>query len=435
MRTLAGRLAVSVLFSMTSAAATSFLTVAQHDSGRSYLDQPSAAVSADGRFVAFTSFARLAPADTNNNRDIYVLDRTRKLVTLESLAPDGPPWDIDSDHPSLSSDGRFLVYQSDGKVVLRDRQDAVAKILAIGRAPAISADGRTVVFVSDSTTLVPGPDANGSGDDVYVIDVATGAIRRISVDSRGVQAASGASIAPSVSADGRYIAFVSTAMLDSGVVEKTVRSDSSPRPHQNVYVRDMERGVTTRVSVAAGRRETDGDSWAPVMSGDGRSVAFVSTATNLVKDDRNRVADVFVADLATRTIELISRSVTKGSGNGASVNPAISFDGRYVAFQSEASDLVCASHCSLKDEDINLLWDVFRFDRRDRVMIRASEDEAGGWLEASTGPALDASGAILAFSSRHPNDAADTKNDFDLFITDLCCRSRDCDRAPRHTGS
>ena len=135
--------------------------------------------------------------------------------------------------------------------------------------------------------------------------------------------------------------------------------------------------------------------------------------------DRNRSSDVFIVDTRTGAIELVSRSAGGGSANGASVHPALSGDGRFVAFQSTASDLICKDRCGGADEDINLLWDVFLFDRNAAVMTRISADAAGSWMEASAGPALDAAATVIAFSSRHAIGPADTKNDFDLFIARL----------------
>jgi TolB protein len=157
------------------------------------------------------------------------------------------------------------------------------------------------------------------------------------------------------------------------------------------------------------------DSWGPVISANGRYVAFVSYAADLVSGDGNRSPDVFLADAHLDSIELVSRSASRRSGNGASRAPAISADGRIVAFQSLASDLICLK-CSTVLEDINLLSDVFVLDRATRRMTRVSGDAGGGWMEPSIGPALDASGTVVAYSSRHPSDAIDTQNDFDLFV-------------------
>jgi Tol biopolymer transport system component len=392
MRTIAGALALL------------FVAIAQRDPQRTFLDPPSVAISADGRYVAFTSYERLAPADTNDCRDVYVLDRTSGQVTLESLTPEGRTATADSEHPGISGDGRFLVYQTRGDVVLRDRQEGLTTILAAGREPSISADGRSVVF-----------SAHGEIDR---IELPALGVRRIGIDAGGPQASSGASVSPSVSADGRYVAFASTADLDPAAVGKKpdVSVGGLHRAFSQIYVTDTVLGVTTRLGKGAGGRPADGDNWGPVISANGGFVAFVSSATNLVADDRNRSSDVFLADLHSGSVELVSRSSKHGTGNGASRSPALSWDGRFVAFQSEASDLVCSARCGVTDEDINLLWDVFLLDRQTGRMTRVSEDKTGGWMEGSGGPAIDAAGEVVAFSSRHPIDAADTKNDFDLFI-------------------
>jgi Tol biopolymer transport system component len=228
--------------------------------------------------------------------------------------------------------------------------------------------------------------------------VATGHLGRINLASGGGDPLpSGVRVTPSLSADGRFVAFGAAARPSTG---------HAPRPLSQVYVRDNQLNTTFRVS----------EGWRPVISADGRYVAFVSGATNLVAGDRNRSPDVFLADLKTGSIELVSRSATGGSANGRSMAPALSADARFVAFQSEASDLVCARHCAPADDDINLLWDVFVLDRRDHSMTRLSADAAGGWMEASVGPSVDSAGDVMAFSSRHPTDAADVKNDFDLFV-------------------
>ncbi|MSO29624.1 MAG: hypothetical protein EXQ48_01590 [Acidobacteria bacterium] len=141
----------------------------------------------------------------------------------------------------------------------------------------------------------------------------------------------------------------------------------------------------------------------------------MSAVADFVSGDRNRSSDIFLADMQLGSIELVSRNHSGGSGNGASRGPFVSADGRVIAFQSLASDLIC-SPCSRALEDINLLWDVFVLDRQTGTMTRVSTDAAGGWMEPSTGPVLDSSGNLVAYSSRHPIDAADTLNDFDLFV-------------------
>ena len=407
---------------------TILLTIPQRDELRLESSLAPAGLNADGRWVAFDSYARLAPADTNNHRDVYVLDRTTGRVTLESLTTEGQVLTGDSSYPRLSGDGRYLVFETavsgaddtamGAEVVLRDRVQNTTRRVSRGdsgrmqssRSPAISEDGRIVVFASGATDLVPGRDENGVMEDVYLFEVTTGLMRRISVDSRGVQPQDAASFAPSVSADGRYVAFTSNATLDGGEARS-----SSGRPIASVYVRDMQLGVTERVSVCAGGIAPDGTSSSPAISRDGRYVAFASEATNLVPGDRNRSADIFLRDLRTHSTLLISRSASGGAANGQSGSPVVSADGRFVAFQSQASDLICARRCPAADQDINLLSDVFLFDRATGVMTRISAGP-GGWAEESAAPQIDAAGDVIAFTSRHPIDERDIKNDFDLFI-------------------
>jgi hypothetical protein len=163
----------------------------------------------------------------------------------------------------------------------------------------------------------------------------------------------------------------------------------------------------------------EGDSSQPSISGDGRYVAFASEAANIAANDVNRGPDVFLFDRDTSTTTRVSRSTDGSSPNGASLNAVISADGRYVAFQSDAGNLTCAGRCPGILEDINLLWDVFVWDRVTGHMSRASEDELGGWMEWSVGPAIDQSGSVIAFSSRHPMDASDQRDDLDLFVRGL----------------
>jgi len=232
----------------------------------------------------------------------------------------------------------------------------------------------------------------------------------VSVDSAGRQLPTGSSFAPSVSADGRYVAFSSTAPLDgTGVPSR------GARPSVNIFVRDLMSSVTTRVSVRPDGSLPNGSSYAAAISGDGRYIAFVSDATNLVSGDRNRAPDIFLFDAKTRTTELVSRGEAGGSGNGASTQPAISTSGTVVTFQSDASDLTCARRCAAALRDINLVADVFVFDRRTREIRRVSTGRTS-WMEPSLAPAVDGTGAVIAFSSRHPRDPSDEGDDYDLFV-------------------
>jgi Tol biopolymer transport system component len=408
------------------------LTVPQEDAWRFATSPASASVSPDGRYVALTSYASLVPADTNGRADIYVLDRATGIVTLESAMADGRALTGDSRYPRLSGDGRCLVFQTslsigdearpDTDIVLRDRMRDTATLVGrdtphggplLSRYPSISEDCRWVVFASAGTDLVPGRDENGSREDVYAFDVSTRALRRLSVNSRGEQSSVGASFAPAISRNGRYVAFTSSADLDPRFARA---SSSPPNRETQIYVRDTELGTTTLVSAGPELTLPDGASYDAAISRDGRYVAFSSQATNMARGDRNRSADVFLRDLQTQTTTLVSRRADGGTANGPSGTPAISADGRFIAFQSEASDLVCVRRCPAALDDVNLLSDVFLFDRAADRMTWISALPSGGWPEESGGPDVDATGGIVTFASRHPIDEHDVRNDFDLFI-------------------
>jgi Tol biopolymer transport system component len=394
------RAAMLMLATAVSANPTGFVTLPQADAHRSLADATSVSVSEDGRFVAFTSFARLVPADVDRCRDIYIFDRTTSRVSLESEPQERCEEDGDADHPRLSGDGRMLVYQLSGQILLRDRRTGSARTLGDGDAPAISADGNAVTFVAKASPA--------GADQIRVVNVSTGAVARVHPGT-DAEHFTGAYADPSLSRDGRVVAFAAIA-AGAGPPE-----NHSRRPFWHVYAGHVADSSAVRLS-GMQARAADGDSWQPAISGDGRIVAFTSTATNLVEGDQNRTADVFAVDVGTGAIELLSRNMKRVTANGRSSHPAVSVDGRFVVFQSDASDLVCASRCRTADEDINLLTDVFVVDRQTKIVRRVSADSGGEWMEASGGPAIDGAGRVIAFSSRHATGAADTSNDFDLYI-------------------
>ncbi len=356
------------------------LTVEQRDANHSMSAHASAAVSADGRFVAFTTYSRLVPADTDDWSDVYVLDRERQRVTLESADTAG--FTGDASHPGISGDGRHVVFERANGVILRDRRDGVTRIIGEGRQPAIADAGHLVVFAAGSHNGVADADVNGERTDIYVADVQGAQVRKVSVGMAGLDPSAAASVHPSASSDGRFVAFASRPQVHG----------TAAQPH--VFVRDTERNVTTLA----------GGGWDPSISGDGRFVAFTGL--------RDRMPHIFLADLQTGATRIVTNSVRRGLANGASGKPKMSLDGRFVVFQSEASDLVAA-------EDVNLLWDVFVFDRTTGTTSRVSGDPDGVWMAPSGGPSIDARGSVLAFSSRHPTDVSDKRNDFDLYVATL----------------
>jgi Tol biopolymer transport system component len=184
-----------------------------------------------------------------------------------------------------------------------------------------------------------------------------------------------------------------------------------------VFLRDLQRGMTQRLSRTRTGARPNGASFQPAISADGRVVAFVSAATDLA--DTPRLAAgvrVFVHAADPNRLAMIS-GPRRGTADGPSGHPAVSADGRYVVFSSEASNLACGRRCRGNAADLNLLSDIFLADTWSRSVVRVSGGPgAEPWWEASVGPALDASGRVIAFSTRHPIDHTDVGHDDDLFI-------------------
>jgi Tol biopolymer transport system component len=249
-------------------------------------------VSGDGRYIAFITYEQLTPEDTNTALDVYLWDALALTYERISVPSGGGSSNSTSNRPSISADGRYVAFQS----------------LA--------------------TNLVAG-DTNGQFD-IFVRDRVAGTTTRVSVSSTGAQA-TGSSTAPKISADGTVVAFQSTAF-------DLVANDNNGAA--DAFVRDLTASTTTRVSVRTAGGEADAGSGGPVLSGDGHFVAFTSSATNLVSDDTNGAVDVFVHDRTTGITERVSVSSTGVQANNASSAPAISHDGRFVAFATSATNLV-----------------------------------------------------------------------------------------------
>ena len=325
------------------------------------------AVSGDGRYVAFRSEAtNLVANDTNGQRDGFVRDLQTGTTDRISLATGGAQADDTTIDVAISSDGRYVAFSSfatnlvgsdtNGQtdVFVRDRQLATttrASIASNGSqgnsasyACAISGDGGTVAYQSDATTLVPA-DTNAARD-IFVRNLQAGTTVRASVASDGTQANSDSYGPPSLSANGRYVAFSSDAT-------NLVAGDTNSQT--DVFVRDLVSGVTERVSVGTGGTQASGGGFAPSISSDGRFVAFSSASNDLVTGDTNGHADVFIHDRLTGATTRASLAQDGSQANGDAVVVSISADGRVLAFQSSASNLV--------PNDDNTYDDVFIRDR------------------------------------------------------------------------
>jgi Tol biopolymer transport system component len=257
---------------------------------------------------------------------------------------------------------------------------------------SISANGRFVAFDSPASNLVPG-DTNDASD-IFVRDTLTNTTTRVSVDSAGNQANS-ISGEPSISANGRFVAF-------SSLASNLVPGDTNDK--FDTFVRDTLTNTTTRVSVDSASNQANSISTEPSISANGRFVAFSSLASNLVPGDTNNTSDIFVRDTLNNTTTRVSVDSAGNQVNNTSVdpyrhggvyNPSISADGRFVAFQSDASNLV--------PEDTNDANDIFVQDTLTNTTTRVSVDSAGNQSNPGpvsfSHPSISADGRFVAFSS------------------------------------
>lgn len=265
--------------------------------------------------------------------------------------------------------------------------------------PSISADGRYVAFESVATNFVSG---DTLAPDVFVYDRQSGTIERASLNSLGAPANS-SSQRPSISADGRYVAFSSWG-TNFGVVDNNGLPD--------VFVRDRQANTTECASLHLLGDTGYGQSDGPSISGDGRYVAFTSQAPNLVNGDVNGEFDCFVRDRQTGTDELVSLDSLGAQGNGHSGAWAISADGRYVAFASDADNLVSG--------DTNSAQDVFVRDRLTGVTEVVNLDSLGNLGNGGSHyGSLSADGRYVAFHSSSSNlVSADSNGVIDVFVRD-----------------
>ena len=265
-----------------------------------------------------------------------------------------------------------------------------------------SSDGRYIAFGSSAANLVPG-DSNNRND-VFVHDRSTGQTMRASVSTGGFQA-TGNSYWPSISWDGRFVAFESSAA-------DLVAFDSNGS--WDTFVRDRVSGTTVRVSVDSNGNQADwnGDSAFPQISANGAYVAFGSRATNLVPNDTNACDDIFVHEIQTGLTERVSVDSNGTQANSISYLPCVSADGRYVAFQSYASNLFSG--------DTNAQDDVFVHDRQTGATSCVSVDFTAGQVVGGGNPSISGDGRYVAFSSYGSTlVSGDTNGVADVFVRDL----------------
>lgn len=385
------------------------------------------AVSADGRYVLFVSDAsNLVEDDTNEYTDVFLHDRQTGETILVHHAPDGAPADDEADFGSsaMSSDGQLLFFSSAASNLVDpdvngNTQDVFAYDLATRKTslvsmsgpgplagngpstePALSANGRFVAFASRATNIGV---TYRFRKQLFLRDLVTDQIEMISITSSGAEG-HGSSEDPGVSADGRYVVFESGAST-------LVPDDTNNQ--LDVFVRDRQNGTTTRVSVASDGTEGNGSSGNPSISADGRYVAFDSEADNLVADDTNGERDVFVHDLETGQTTRVSVASDGTQANDWSASPTISADGRYVFFESDATNLAPGETCFDYGGSNTCMTQIYRHDRLTGETIRVSVSSDGmAANEWAYRPAASADGRYVVFHSSAKNLVQD-ENDWE----------------------
>ncbi len=326
-----------------------------------------ATISGDGQLVAFGSAATnlLGPGnDTNGSSDVFVRNRADDTTTRVSVTNSGVgvPGNTREIPPSMSTDGRWVAFETAAKLTADDPHTGpIADAYVFDRdtnivqlvskrlvtmdpepafAPGISGDGCVVAFVSSSRQLVPQGQDTDEHLDVYARDLCADPpfTERISVNAAGTSSNSadsqGSLFPPSLNADGSLVAFESA-------VSNLVPGDTNGTT--DVFVRDRAAGTTERISVNTFGTGGNGASTSPSISADGRWVVFASNATNLLPNLSTNTggrSNIYVRDRASNQTCRVSMATVLTQANGDSVNPVISRDGHWIAFESTASDLV-----------------------------------------------------------------------------------------------
>jgi Tol biopolymer transport system component len=396
----------------------------QGSNSNSSLSSYSPSISADGRYVAFHSYANnLVSGDTNNNSDIFIKDLQTGNTQRIALGSNGTQGNGASSFPSISTNGRYVAFESNASnlvdgdtnsstdIFITDVQTGTTKRISTAtdgtqgnsfslNPPSISGNGNFVAFQSSASNLVSG-DSNNSYD-IFVKDVQIGTTQRISVATDGTQG-NGDSRGPSFSGNGNFVAFQSSA-------SNLVSGDTNGK--SDIFIRNLQTNITQRISAATDGTQGNGDSSSASLSADGRYVVFMSDASNLVSGDTNGKSDIFARNLQTGITQRISVASDGTQGNSGSSHPSLSADGRSVVFVSNASNLVSG--------DTNGKSDIFVRDLQTGITqrISAASDGTQG-NDNSNLPSISGDGSYVAFYSVASNlVSGDTNNISDIFVYD-----------------
>ncbi|NKE57314.1 hypothetical protein FXN61_10905 [Lentzea sp. PSKA42] len=388
--------AAVLVVGLSSSASASFSLLRPLTRGNG--DSTTPVISADGRHVAFPSLAsNLVHGDRNDVSDVFVKDLRTGVVRSASRGGDGPSFDP----PALSADGRFVAFVSSASNLVAGDTNGVDDVfvadMRTGRvervsggngpafgSPAISADGRYVAFRSEASTLVEG-DTNGVTD-VFLTDRSTGKVTRISTSASGAEGDKLVHHGLAMSADGRLVVFPSAATnLVPGDTNGSV----------DMFVKDVVSGVVERVNVSASGEQTSSYTLMPAITPDGSRVLFVAWGDTLVPGDTEDTPDIFMKDLRTKAITRVNTRPDGTVSDAQPYQPSVSANGRFVVFSSLASNLV--------RRDTNNVDDVFVKDMVSGSLTRLSERFGRQGNNFSVAPSISADGRAVVFATLATN--------------------------------
>jgi Tol biopolymer transport system component len=354
-----------------------------------------------------------------------VLDRITGAITQESVNADGTSPNGDSAVPRLSADGRVIAFETlagslppvqgsrpGRRVIVRDRLTGGMRTPG---ARGVAPNGETSQSALSGSGLAVAFTsdatnlAKGRDTDGGETDVY---LWRLDADTIERVSVNAEGVQPSSGASHSPGINGEGDLVVFVSAARLVPEDTNDVP--DVYLRDVRRGRTWLVSGGAAGTRPNAGSFSPALSADGRYVAFASMATNFGAMDRNDDSDIYIHDVAAGATTLVSATARGEAANSGSRRPALSADGRLVVYQSVASNLGSAPGCPPTSQDTNLLPDIYLLDRGTQCVTRISGSSAADWWSPSVAPAIDGAGTIILFSSTQPVDGEVT-SDLNLF--------------------
>ncbi len=349
----------------------------------------------NNRYVVFESnSANIMSGYTNPISMIYLYDSVTDTFEIISSAGADTPANSSSSQPAITPDGRYVVFQSSATNLTEDALTAENNIFRYDRQtdtmlvittaadldcanPSISSDGRYIVFESAATNLIP--DDDNETTDIFLYDVSEDSFRLVSPGILGL--GNGESTNPKISSDGQHIAFQSEA---DNLIVNDLNTVS------DIFLFDVLSSEVQLVSQSSEGGVANGESISAVLSSDGRYVAYVSLADDIVNIDESGVYQVFLFDSLNETTVLISK-VGSVIGDSDSTRPSISADGTFIVFQSTATNLVAG--------DENAYGDVFAYSVSSEAISKVSSDGDTAGDKNSLNGSISPDGSLIVFES------------------------------------